>query len=307
MSKKFISNCMLLLTALIWGSAFVAQSVGMDYVGPFTFNGIRSLIAAVVLAPVAYYFVNKEKEAAKSAPDYHEPTDAEKAALRRFTIIGGLLCGIVLFTASSLQQCGLQYTTPGKAGFITALYIVIVPLLGIFLGKRVRILVWICVFVAAVGFYLLCITEGFSVGKGDLLELLCALGFSIHILTIDHFVEKANGVVLSCIQFAVTGIVSLPFMFTLETVSIASLVACAKPILYAAVLSGAVGYTLQIVAQRHTDPTIASLLLSLESVFAAITGAIVLSQMMTTRELLGCALIFAAVIVTQLPEKKSTN
>ena len=304
MSKKFISNCMLLLTALIWGSAFVAQSVGMDYVGPFTFNGIRSLIAAVVLAPVAYFFVNKEREAAKASPDYHEPTAAEKAVSRRITVIGGLLCGIVLFTASSLQQCGIQYTTPGKAGFITALYIVIVPILGIFLGKRVRPLVWICVFVAATGFYLLCIKEGFSIGKGDFLVLLCALGFSIHILVIDHFVVKANGVVLSCIQFAVTGIISLPFMFTLETVSFAALVACAKPLLYAAVLSGAVGYTLQIVAQRHTDPTIASLLLSLESVFAAIAGAIVLSQMMTVRELLGCALIFAAVIVTQLPEKK---
>jgi len=249
--------------------------------------------------------VTKENKDAMAAPDYHEPTAEEKSAKLRATIIGGLCCGLALFAGTSLQQYGLQYTTPGKAGFITALYIVIVPLLGIFLGKRVRPLVWACVFVAAAGFYLLCIKEGFTIDKGDFFILLCALAFAIQILVVDHFVVKANGVVLSCIQFAITGLVSIPFMVATETVSMAALIACAKPLLYAAVLSGAIGYTLQIVGQKHTDPTIASLILSLESVFAVVAGAIVLHQLMTTRELIGCILIFAAVIVTQLPEKKA--
>ncbi len=305
MSKKFQSNCMLLLTAIIWGSAFVAQSVGMDYVGPFTFNGTRSIIAAIVLIPIAMIFLNKEKKDAMAQPDYHEPSEAEKAARKKATIVGGFFCGLTLFLGSSLQQYGIQYTTPGKAGFITALYIVIVPLLGVLIKKKIRPIIWLCVVIAATGFYLLCIKEGFSIDKGDFYILLCAIAFAAQILVIDHFSPKTNGVLLSCIQFAVTGILSLPFMFGLETVSIAALVSAAKPLLYAAVLSGAGGYTLQIIAQKNTDPTVASLLLSLESVFAAVSGALVLQQMMTARELIGCLLIFAAVIITQLPEKNA--
>ncbi len=304
MSKKFRSNCMLLLTSLIWGSAFVAQSVGMDYVGPFTFNGTRCLVAAILLIPVALYFVKRAKRVAMANADYHEPTPAEKAQLRKVTIAGGFFCGLFLFLGSTLQQYGLLYTTPGKAGFITALYILIVPILGLFLKKRVRPLVWICVIVAAIGFYFLCVTEGFSISKGDFFVLLCALAFAGQILVIDYFSPKTNGVLLSCLQFAVTGLISLPLMFTFEAVSLAALIAAIKPLLYAGVLSGALGYTLQIFAQKDTDPTIASLLLSLESVFAVVSGAIVLHQMMTVRELFGCILIFAAVIITQLPEKK---
>ncbi len=313
MSKKFRSNCMLFLTALIWGSAFVAQSVGMDYLGPFSFNGIRCLIAAVLLIPVAYIFVTKEKKAAMAEPGYHEPTAEEKAAKLKITVIGGICCGLALFGGTTLQQYGLQYTTAGKAGFITALYIVLVPILGLFIGKRVRPLLWGCVAVAAVGFYLLCINanEGFSISRGDFFVFLCAIVFACHILIIDYFSPKANGVVLSCIQFAITGLVSIPFMFLLKSeadlLSFAAIIAGAKPILYAGVLSGAIGYTLQIVAQKDAEPTIASLILSLESVFAVVAGAIVLHQLMNGRELLGCALIFAAVIVTQLPEKKKVE
>lgn len=307
MNKKVRSNLLLLLTAIIWGSAFVAQSVGMDYIGPFTFNGTRSIIAALVLIPVAIFFVNKEKKAAMVQPGYKEPTELEKAAKRKLTLLGGACCGIALFCGSTLQQYGIQYTTPGKAGFVTALYIVIVPLLGLFLKKRVRPLVWICVFVAATGFYLLCVNEGFSINKGDFFVLLCAIAFAVQILIVDYFSPKTNGVVLSCMQFAITGLISLPLMFGLETVSLAALIAGAKPLLYAAVLSGAGGYTLQIVAQKDTDPTIASLIMSLESVFAALAGALLLHQIMSTKELIGCILIFAAVIVTQLPEKSNNN
>ena len=294
MGKKLQGTMMLLLTALIWGSSFVAQRAGMEYIGPFTFNGIRSLIGGLVLIPVIFLF-SKEKNA--------ELTEAEKKAGKKTLLLGGILCGIVLFAASSLQQIGMVYTTAGKAGFITALYIVLVPILGVFIRKKVKPIVWLCVILAVAGLYLLCMTDGLSLGRGDLLVLLCAFAFSIHILVIDYFAPRTDGVALSCIQFFVCGILSLFPMFLAETPVWFAILDCWIPILYAGVLSCGVAYTLQILAQKHTDPTVASLLLSLESVFAAIAGAIILHEQLAPRELAGCVLLFAAIIIAQLPSK----
>ena len=303
--KKMRANLMLLLTALIWGSAFVAQKSGMEYVGPFTFNGVRFMVATIVLLPVIYLMgrINAKNSATENAV-----TAEKKAAQRKTLIIGGICCGICLFIASSLQQIGLIYTTAGKGGFITALYIVLVPILGLFLRRKVRKLVWLCVAIAAVGLYLLCMPAGgFDINglnKGDLIMLLCAVCFSFHILIIDHFSPKTDGVKLSCIQFFVCSLISLIPMFAFETISLSVLMDCAVPILYTGVLSSGVGYTLQVVAQKDTDPTIASLLMSLESVFSVIAGVIILHEVMAGREIMGCVLMFAAIIMAQLPAKE---
>lgn len=286
---------MLLLAAFIWGSAFVAQSVGMDYVGPLTFNCVRSIIGGVVLIPCIFLL-----ERLKS-PEERARAAAESD--RKTLLTGGVSCGIVLCAATSMQQFGMQYTSVGKAGFITALYIVIVPVLGLFFGKRCGFKIWMGVFIALVGFYLLCMTGGFALERGDLYLLCCSLLFSFHILVIDHFSPLVDGVKMSCIQFLVSGALSGAAMLLFETPSIAGIVAGAGPILYAGVLSSGVAYTLQIIGQKNYNPTVATLLLSLESVFSVLTGWMVLHQKLSSREIAGCVLIFAAVILAQLPEK----
>lgn len=296
MSKKMRANFMLLLTAFIWGTAFVAQIKGMDNLGPFSYAAFRNWVAGFFLIPITLYFRSKDKTT---------KTEEEKKYEKKNLILGGLACGAVLFVAGSLQQVGLGYTTAGKAGFITALYIVIVPILGMFIGKKVRPVIWGCVAVAAIGLYLLSITNGLNIGKGDFLVLLCALGFSCHILVIDHFSPKADGVAMSCIQFFVVAILSSIVMFSFETPTIEAVLSSWPPIIYAGVLSAGVGYTLQIVAQKDTDPTTASLLMSLESVFALIAGMAILHEAMSGRQIFGCILMFAAIIVAQLPEKRT--
>ncbi len=286
---------MLLLAAFIWGSAFVAQSVGMDYVGPLTFNCVRSIIGGVVLIPCIFLL-----ERLKS-PEERARAAAESD--RKTLLAGGVSCGVVLCAATSMQQFGMQYTSVGKAGFITALYIVIVPVLGLFFGKRCGFKIWMCVCIALVGFYLLCMTGGFALERGDLYLLGCSLLFSFHILVIDHFSPLVDGVKMSCIQFLVSGVLSGVAMLLFETPSIAGIVAGAGPILYAGVLSSGVAYTLQIIGQKNYNPTVATLLLSLESVFSVLTGWVVLHQKLSPREIAGCVLIFAAVILAQLPEK----
>ena len=301
MSKKLQGTMMLLLTALIWGSSFVAQRAGMEYIGPFTFNGIRSLIGGLVLIPVIFLF-SKNKTAQEKK---EELTEDEKKAGKKTLLLGGILCGIVLFAASSLQQIGMVYTTAGKAGFITALYIVLVPILGVFIRKKVKPIVWLCVILAVAGLYLLCMTDAaFRLTFGDSLVLLCALCFAVHIMTVDYFITKADGVKLSCIQFLTAGIEGMICMMIFESPDMGAILDCWLPILYAGVLSCGIGYTFQVVAQKHAEPTVASLIMSLESVFAVICGAILLSETMSARELSGCAIIFAAVIISQLPEKK---
>ncbi len=298
MSKRMRANLMLLLTAFIWGTAFVAQIKGMDNLGPFSFAAARNFVGGLFLVPVALYFRTKDKT---------QKTEEEAKFEKKNLILGGIACGVVLFVAGSLQQVGLSYTTAGKAGFITALYIVIVPLLGIFIGKKIRPIIWGCVLVAAVGLYLLSITGGFNIGRGDLLVLLCAVGFSMHILVIDYFSPKTDGVAMSCIQFFVVAACSAVVMFIFETPTWEYIMSAWIPILYAGVLSSGVGYTLQIVAQKDTDPTTASLLMSLESVFALLAGMAALGEVMSGRQILGCALMFIAIVVAQLPEKRNNK
>lgn len=296
MKKLQVRNTFLLfLTAFIWGTAFVAQSVGTDYVGPFTFNCVRSLIGGVALIPCIWFLgritpIQKQKS--------QEPKD------KKTLLTGGILCGILLCLASNFQQMGIAYTTVGKAGFITAFYIIIVPILGLFLKKKCALTVWIGVVLALAGLYFLCITEEFSIGKGDALVFICALLFSIHILVIDHYTELVDGVKMSCIQFFVCGILSGILMFLFENPQISDIIAAWQPILYAGVLSCGVAYTLQIVGQKGINPTIASLILSLESVISVLAGLVVLQQRLSKREVVGCILMFGAIILAQLPHKK---
>lgn len=294
------NSLLLFLTALIWGVAFVAQSVGMDYVGAFTFSFSRCIIGGVVLIP-CIWFLNRRKE---EEPEKKASEKKDKKEERKICVIGGVCCGIALFFASNLQQFGLKYTTVGKAGFITALYIILVPVLGLFMKKRVQGKVWISVLLAVAGLYLLCITDGFSLGTGDLLVLLCALMFSVHILVIDYFSPKTDGVKMSCIQFFVCGILSGIAMLIFEEPSLGALLQAWMPILYAGVLSCGVAYTLQIVGQKDMDPTVASLILSLESVVSVLAGWVLLGQRLSLREISGCVLMFAAIILAQLPGKK---
>lgn len=276
----------LALTAFIWGTAFVAQSLGMNYLEPFTFNGIRSIIGGLVLIPCVLIFKDNVTTSNKDL------------------ITGGILCGILLFAATSMQQIGIQYTTAGKAGFITAFYIVLVPIYQIFFRKKTGLKVWIAVAIALLGLYFLCITGEFTIGKGDIYIFICALIFSAHILVIDHFSPKVSGIKMSCVQFFVCGIISLPFMFILETPSIKALTDGILPLLYAGVLSCGVAYTLQIIGQKGANPAIASLIMSLESCFSVLAGWIVLGERMSARETVGCILMFAAIILAQLPGRK---
>ena len=298
MKQKYKGVFLLLLTSFIWGTAFVAQRKGMEFIGPFTFNGIRSFIGAAVLLPLVAFSMKSAKAMDPALPNALQAKDSKKSL-----VIGGLLCGILMFAASSLQQYGMVYTTSGKAGFITAMYIVIVPLLGIFIGKKIRPLLWCCVAIAVLGLFLLTIKEDLSLNRGDVLVMVCALFFSVHILVIDHFSPRTNPIALSQVQLLITGLLSIPFILGLETVHWSSVLECWFPIFYAGVMSCGVAYTLQIVAQRHTEPTVASLLLSLESVFAVLAGAIILGEVLNARELIGCILMFVAIVLSQLPKK----
>lgn len=293
--KTLRSSILLTLTALIWGVAFVAQSEGMNYVGGFTFNASRFLIGGTVLIPCIFLLQKV------NAQQWKNLSASGQKSRRKNGIVGGLCCGIFLCAASSLQQFGIAYTTVGKAGFITALYIVIVPLFGLFLRKKVGLNIWISVAIAAIGMYLLCITEDFSIGKGDFLVFLCAIGFSFHILVIDYFSPKADGVVISCVQFFTAGVLSGVMMFLFEKPTWDAVLAAWLPVLYAGVMSCGVAYTLQVVAQKDIEPTIASLLMSLESVFSLLAGWVLLGQKLSAKELFGCVLVFGAIVLAQVP------
>ncbi len=290
-------NVFPVLAALIWGTAFVAQSVGADYVEPFTFNAARSGIAFLFLLILCAVFRRARSR------DFSGAAEARPAA-RRDLILGGICCGTALTVAANLQQKGLETTTSGKAGFITALYIVIVPIVGIFLKKRAPRTIWLSVALAVAGLYCLCITEDLTVTTGDFYVLLCAFCFSAHILIIDHFTQKVDGVELSCVQFLVATVLSGAGMVLTESPSLTALAQCAWPILYVGVFSSGVAYTLQILAQKDSNPTVVSLLLSLESVFATLAGAVVLHDRMNGREYLGCLLMLAAVVLAQLPASR---
>lgn len=282
---------LLVLTAFIWGTAFVAQSVGMDYIGPFTFNGVRNLIACLALSPVIIFMDRRRKMTGSVDPVFRN----------RLYIKGGIICGIFLFAASSLQQIGIQYTTAGKAGFLTALYIVFVPVIGIFMKKNNSPLVWICVLIALMGAYLLSVKEGFSIAAADVYLLLCAVLFSLQIIGVDKYAPLTDTVKLSFMQFLTTGVISCLIALEFETPDIGSIISCAGPILYTAVMSSGVAYTLQIVAQKDTPPAVASLVMSLESVFSALAGWVILHEQLSPKEMAGCGLVFAAVVLAQLP------
>ncbi|NLZ82862.1 MAG: DMT family transporter [Clostridiales bacterium] len=293
-SKQITSSLLLALTALIWGASFVAQSVGMEHVGPFTFNSVRSILGGIVLIPVIIFQSKKNR--------LQHPSKEEQTKSRKTLLVGGISCGIALAIASTIQQIGISYTTVGKAGFITALYIVIVPIMGLFLKKKVHFIIWLSVLLATIGLYLISITEGLTIGKGDFLILLCAICFSVHILIIDHYSPKVDGVKLSCIQFFVAGILCGIPMFALESPDITGIIDAAAPIMYSGIMSSGVGYTLQIIGQRHVKPVLASLILSMEAVFAAISGWLILGETLTARELLGCVFVFAAILLAQMPD-----
>ena len=291
-------SLLLLLTAVIWGTAFVAQSVGMDYVGPFTFLCTRSFIGGAALLPVIA-FMDRQKD--EKALREEKKTENKKLLLK-----GGILCGLALCFASAFQQYGILFTTVGKAGFITACYIVLVPIAGIFFGKRCGFNVWIGVILAVGGLYCLCITETLRIGTGDILVFICAFLFAAHILIIDHFTPYVDGVKMSCIQFFVCGIVSGIGMLVLEQPNVSDILMAWQSILYAGLLSSGVGYTLQIVGQKGLNPTVASLIMSLESVVSVLAGLIILHQTLSGREVLGCVLMFAAIVLAQLPRREKT-
>jgi drug/metabolite transporter (DMT)-like permease len=304
-SLKLKNSFLLLLTAFIWGIAFVVQDSGGDALGPFTFNCLRAFIGGIVLLPTI-------KILDRTGLTYMKPkTKKEKKTL----IIGGISCGIALFIASNIQQLGLYFgASAGKAGFLTACYIIIVPILGLFFGKKCGLNIWIGVCFSLVGLYLLCIHGSFSLTFADTLLLLCALAFSIHILVVDHFSPLVDGIRLSCIQFWTSAIcTSIPMFFVDMKHSIAGIMNCLHNLtsinnwillLYAGVLSCGVAYTLQIVGQKGLHPTVASLLMSMESVFSVLAGWIILGQTMSAREIFGCIFIFVAIVLAQIPMKK---
>ena len=289
-----------ILAAFIWGTAFVAQDLCADSIGTFAFNATRYFIAVLALLVV----IAVSDKAKKNRPT---PTAEEKKAANKQLWLGGLCCGVALAIASNFQQAGLVAgTDAGKAGFITALYVVLVPVFGLFFKRKVSLPVWIAVVCSVGALYLLCIKGDFSLAAGDLLILVCAVCFAVHILVIDHFTAYCDGVKLSCLQFLFAGIISAVCMFLFETVDFAAIWSCILPLLYVGIFSCGVGYTLQILAQKDSNPTVVTILLSLESVFAVIAGAIVLHQQMTAREYIGCVVMFVAVILAQIqfPEKK---
>ena len=308
----------LVLAALIWGIAFVAQTDAMDYIGPFTFNAVRCLIGGAILIPVMFLF-------RKKMPLPTVAGDENGNNTWKLTLAGGVICGVILFVAANLQQFAFAVeppTTAGKAGFITALYIIFVPIFGIFLKKRPSWLVWVSVVIAVAGMYLLCLKadvpdgkafafldlfarpKDFSFALGDLLVLLCSIVFTFHILVIDYYSPRVNGVLLSCIQFFVCGIISLVCAFIFEEPSFSAVCSAYVSILYAGIFSCGVAYTLQIIGQNGVQPFIASLLLSLESVFSVLAGWLILKQNLSARELIGCGIIFAAIILAQITPKK---
>lgn len=292
MKQQIKSSLILLLTATIWGVAFVAQSVGMEYIGPFTFNAIRCVLGGLVLIPVILVLKKKKETGAEN----QEKED------KKTLWTGGIACGVILCIASNLQQFGIMEASVGKSGFFTALYIVMIPVIGIFIGKRPGIKLWFCVALAVVGMYLLCMKDGsFTIERADIMLLLCALAFSFHILVVDYFSPKVDCVKMSCIQFFVCGVLSAVGMLFTETPDISNIQAAWLPLLYAGLLSCGVGYTLQIVGQKGINPVIASLIMSLESVISALAGWVILGQVLSPKEILGCVLMFVAIIITQIP------
>ena len=295
MEKQKIRNgCLLFLTSIIWGISFVAQSVGMEHVGPFTFTGVRCTLGGIVLLP--YIAIRNRIQ-----------TKEEKEKDNKTVLVAGLVCGVLLFLGTMFQQTGIMTTSAGKAGFLTALYIILVPMIGLLFGKKAGIRLWISVLLSLGGLYLLCMKESFVLRQGDILLIIGAVVFSVHILAIDHFTNKVDGVKMSCIQFFVCGLLGIVCMFIFEEPKLTAIINAWQPIIYSGALSCGIGYTLQIVGQKGMNPTVASLLLSLESVNAAIAGWLILGQKLSQTELFGCLLVFIGIIIAQLPNRGAVS
>ena len=294
MNKQLRGSLSLLAATVIWGFAFIAQSVGMELIGPFTFQTIRCGLAVVFLLPVSMLLDRGKCSAAESVSKWKDPKLWK----------GGIICGCALFVATSLQQIGLVYTDAGKAGFITAMYIVLVPVLGLFLKQKPPKAAIFSVVLAVIGLYLLSAMGVSEINIGDLCLMGCALAFAVQIICIDRIAPDLDGLRLNCVQALVVSVLSVPFMIFTENIDLGNILACWLPLVYAGVLSMGVAYTLQIVGQKHLEPTTASLIMSLESVIAALCGWLILKETMTGFELLGCGLVFAAVVISQIPEKK---
>lgn len=293
MSNKMKANLLLLIAAFIWGTAFVAQKSG-GQIGAFTFNGIRTFIGGLVLVPLVL----------KNHKDKSQPI------VNKTELIGGIVCGFFLFVAASLQQFGLAYTTAGKAAFITTLYVVFCPILYLLVfKKKTRPIVWLCVVLDVIGLYLLCMTDAsFKIQLGDTLVILCAIAFAAQMNAVDYYVERIDGLKISCIQFLFSGLLGMICMVIFESpVSMSNIMSAWFPILYAGVISCGIAYTFQVLGQREADPAIAALILCLESVFGVLAGVVLLHETMTMREIMGCIIMFAAVVISNLPEKKKKS
>lgn len=293
MNNKAKGTLSLLFATVIWGFAFIAQSMGMEHIGPFTFQAIRCMLAVAVLFPASFLLDGRKLTKEESVQKWTDPV-LWKA---------GAICGSALFVAASLQQIGLVSTDAGKAGFITAMYIVLVPILGLFLGQKPSPAAIVSVLIAVAGLYLLSCMNASGINPGDLCLMGCALAFAVQIRCIDRFAGSVDGIRLNCVQSLVVTVLSLPFMFLTESVDPGNILSCWPSLVFAGVLSMGVAYSLQIAGQKHLDPTPASLIMSLESVFAALGGWLILKETMTTWEFIGCLLVFVAVILSQLPQK----
>ncbi|MBP8912415.1 MAG: DMT family transporter [Phycisphaerae bacterium] len=287
-TKTLKSDSLLLLAAFFWGTTFVAQRRGMEYIGPMTYNTVRFAVGALTVLPIA--LTARRSERTKHVENH-----------RRFLLWGSALAGLALFGGAAMQQMGLVYTPAGKAGFITSLYVVLVPIAGLFLGHRCGLSAWVAAALAVIGLYLLSAAESLALGRGDLLVLIGAFFWTLHVLTIDYLAKRANPLHIACLQFAICSLLSLPAALVFERVALSSILQATGPILYAGIFSAGVAFTLQVVCQRTSPPSHAAILMSLETVFAALSGYLVLHERFTPRDLVGCALMFAALMVVQLP------
>lgn len=299
--QKLKGNFLLLLTAVVWGASFIAQSKGVEEISPVAFNGIRSLLGGVVLLPVIWFLDFKKKKSCK-----------EVQKIDKTLILGGIACGVLLCAATTLQTAGMVYTSPGKSGFITALYMVLIPIINLFFGKKPRPVIVVSVIVAVCGLYLMCIDSSLVINRGDVMTLGCAFIFAGHILVIDRVSPKVDGVKLSCMQFFVCGIINIVWMFIENPPTVEAVLNCKMAIAYSGIMSCGVAYTLQIVGQKYTDPTSASILMSLESVFATLSTVVLVAcgweitgGTLDAREIWGCVLMFVAIILVQLPERNN--
>ena len=294
-SKSLVASLLLILAAFIWGTTFVAQKEGLEQIGNFTFLALRSYLAVVVLAPVSF-FIYKNNKKKLGDGDHGE----NKTFFSKRLMLGGVLCGATVCMASLVQQYGIMFAGVGKSGFLTTLYILMVPLLGLFLRKKVQPILWVCIVIATVGMYFLCVTQVGGINIGDILLILCAFLFAVQIMIVDHFVKTLDGVRLSLIQFAVAAVIATVGMFVFEKPDLEAIKGAWVSIFYAGVLSSGVAFTLQVVAQKNLNPTVASLIMSLESVFAALAGAF-FGERLSGNEIFGCVLVFIAIILAQLP------